>query len=155
MEQSNVKCRLAVEGDARVIYILQSKSGKPREIPIASKLRDILLGLGQKSQGLVFNLPVIMLRRYFDKAARDVGITGFRFHDLRHTFASHFVMRTNDLPTLQKLLGHSSPAMTQRYAHLSGGHLASEMAAFESAIPIPMAAAAARLAPRMAPALNS
>ena len=136
--------------DRGVIYILQSKSGKPREVPIASKLREILLNLGPKSQGPVFDLPVIMLRRYFDKALKDAGLAAFRFHDLRHTFASHFVMRTNDLPTLQKLLGHSSSAMTQRYAHLSKGHLASEMAAFESVMPIGVKPAS-RLAPGMAP----
>ena len=41
------------------------------------------------------------------------------FHDLRHTFASHWMMRSGDLFRLQKILGHKSPQMTQRYAHLS------------------------------------
>jgi len=44
-------------------------------------------------------------------------------------------MRTNDLPTLQNILGHASPRMTQRYAHLSKGHLASEMQVFAAAMP--------------------
>jgi integrase len=118
------------------IYILQSKSGKPREVPILSKLHEVLRALGPRKRGPVFNLPYIMLRRYFAKALRDTDITEFRFHDTRHTFASHFIMRTNDLPALQNILGHSSPAMTQRYAHLSRGHLALELAAFESAIPV-------------------
>ena len=122
--------------DQDTLYILKSKSGKPRELPIPSKLRGVLLGLGPKANGPVFDLPVIMLRRYFAQALKDAGIFGFRFHDLRHSFASHFLMRTNDLPALQNLLGHSSPVMTQRYAHLSKGHLASNIAAFESAIPV-------------------
>src|SRR5262249_53904958 len=42
-----------------------------------------------------------------------------RFHDLRHTFASHWVMRGGDLFKLQKILGHKSIMMTQRYAHLA------------------------------------
>lgn len=41
-----------------------------------------------------------------------------RFHDLRHTFASHFAMRGGDLFKLQRILGHQSVTMTQRYAHL-------------------------------------
>jgi integrase len=42
-----------------------------------------------------------------------------RFHDLRHTFASHWVARGGDLFKLQKILGHQSVQMTMRYAHLA------------------------------------
>jgi integrase len=125
---------VSLESDT--IYLLRTKSGKPRELPIPGKLRAILLAVGPKPAGPVFELPLIMLRRYFDRALREASIPGFRFHDLRHTFASHFIMRTNDLPALQKLLGHSTPLMTLRYAHLGRGHLMSEIAAFESAIPV-------------------
>ncbi|OGR83074.1 MAG: hypothetical protein A3J74_06515 [Elusimicrobia bacterium RIFCSPHIGHO2_02_FULL_57_9] len=118
------------------LYLLKTKSGKPREIPLQTKLHEVLSNLGPKPGGSVFELPLIMLQRYFDRALKQAGIFGCRFHDLRHTFASHFIMRTNNLPALQKLLGHSTPTMTQRYAHLGPGHLASEMAAFESAIPV-------------------
>ncbi|MBI4423557.1 MAG: site-specific integrase [Elusimicrobia bacterium] len=122
--------------DRDTIYILESKSGKPRELPIPGKLHEMLVRLGPRRSGPVFDLPVIMLRRFFDRAVRASRLPAFRFHDLRHTFASHFIMRTNDLPALQALLGHASPTMTQRYAHLSRGHLASEIAAFEAAIPV-------------------
>ncbi len=43
----------------------------------------------------------------------------FRFHDLRHTFASHFMMNGGNIYDLQKILGHTSLEMTQRYAHLA------------------------------------
>ncbi|MGO9664303.1 MAG: tyrosine-type recombinase/integrase [Polyangia bacterium] len=42
-----------------------------------------------------------------------------RFHDLRHTFASHWMMNGGDLFKLQRILGHKSVTMTQRYAHLA------------------------------------
>lgn len=116
--------------------MLKSKSGKPREVPIAPKLHDVLISLSSKRDGLIFDIPEITLRRYFGTALREAKIFGFRFHDLRHTFASHFIMRTGDLPTLQEILGHHSPQMTQRYAHLAKGHLASEMQIFDSAMPI-------------------
>lgn len=119
-----------------LIYILQSKSGKPREIPIAPNLRDILAGMDtQEPAAKVFNVPLITLRRQFMRVLSEAGITGFRFHDLRHTFASHFIMKTGNLPALQKILGHASPMMTQRYAHLSSGYLQAEMLAFNSCIP--------------------
>jgi integrase len=117
------------------IYILEAKSGKPREVPITNKLREVLETLGPKREGSVFDLPKITLRRHFEKAMAGAHIAGFRFHDLRHTFASHFIMRTNDLPALQRLLGHSTPAMTLRYAHLSNGHMAANMATFEAGMP--------------------
>jgi integrase len=42
-----------------------------------------------------------------------------RFHDLRHTFASHWVMGGGPLFKLQEILGHKSVQMTLRYAHLA------------------------------------
>jgi site-specific recombinase XerD len=54
---------------------------------------------------------------------KKAGIKDFTFHDLRHTFASHAVMNGMDLYTLQKILGHSSIEMTERYSYLSNSHL--------------------------------
>src|SRR5207302_43163 len=60
--------------------------------------------------------------RVFLPALARAGIEGFRWHDLRHTFASRLAMKGVDLFTLQTLMGHKSIEMTQRYAHLSPGH---------------------------------
>ena len=49
-----------------------------------------------------------------------------RIHDLRHTYASHYVMNGGAIAELQMLLGHSTPMMTQRYAHLTPGFLESK-----------------------------
>lgn len=59
-------------------------------------------------------------RRFLKKAKIK---TEFRFHDIRHTFASHFMMNGGNIYDLQKILGHTSLEMTQRYAHLAPEHL--------------------------------
>lgn len=113
--------------ERNIIYILQSKSGKPREIPIIPALKRVFLSLNPADCGNVFKLSKMSLRRYFDKAMKQADITEFRFHDLRHTFASHFMMRDGNIMDLQKILGHSSLEMTLRYAHLSRKHLSKSM----------------------------
>ncbi len=50
---------------------------------------------------------------------RKSGISDFHFHDMRHTSISHFAMRGVSIQAGQKHLGHSSPAMTEKYTHLS------------------------------------
>src|ERR1700757_549519 len=59
------------------------------------------------------------LQHGFRKALGRSGLTDLHFHDLRHTFASQWMMAGGDLYVLRSILGHKSIAMTQRYAHLS------------------------------------
>ncbi|MGA2192783.1 MAG: tyrosine-type recombinase/integrase, partial [Nitrospirota bacterium] len=54
------------------------------------------------------------------------------FHDLRHTFASHLVMRGCDLRTVQQLMGHKDIKMTVRYSHLSKAHLQEAVSKLDS-----------------------
>lgn len=60
----------------------------------------------------------------FETVLELAGIRNFRFHDLRHTFASWFMMNGGDLYELAKILGHSNVKMTARYAKLSKQHIA-------------------------------
>jgi len=60
---------------------------------------------------------------WFKQVLRKAGIEHFRWHDLRHTFASRLCMAGVDLRTIQELMGHESISMTVRYAHLSESHL--------------------------------
>ena len=70
-------------------------------------------------------------RSAFKTALKRARIENFRFYDLRHTFASHLVMKGVDLYTVAELMRHSSPRMTKRYAHLSPEHLRKELKKLE------------------------
>ena len=63
------------------------------------------------------------VRKSFATALKLSKIQDFKFHDLRHTFASQLVRSGVDLYVVQKLLGHTTPKMTQRYAHLCSDQL--------------------------------
>ena len=59
------------------------------------------------------------IKTAFKSALERAGIVDFRPHDLRHTFASHYIMRGGSLKALQEILGQKDIKMTMRYAHLS------------------------------------
>ncbi len=62
------------------------------------------------------------IRTAWEKAIRRSGIRDFRFHDLRHTFASRLVMAGVDIVTVTELLGHKTISVSMRHAHLSREH---------------------------------
>jgi integrase len=62
------------------------------------------------------------VKRGFWRVVARAGVKRIRLHDLRHTFASHCVMRGVPIEVLQQWLGHSDIRMTMRYAHLAPGH---------------------------------
>jgi integrase len=112
----------------RLISIRHAKNNESRQIPISNPLYDELRAVGQQvSEQHVFcgedGKPFLDVKTGFKAALRRAGIKDFRFHDLRHTFASHMAMSGTDIQTLQKLLGHKDIKMTLRYSHLSDSHL--------------------------------
>lgn len=105
----------------RGILTVRGKTGR-RFVPINSGARAAIENLYRSSGGSEFVCPRNW-RRWFPEACRAAGVHDFRWHDLRHTFASRLVMKGVDLSTVQKLLGHKSIVTTMRYAHLSPEHL--------------------------------
>ncbi len=73
-------------------------------------------------------------RRAWNTALRRAGIADFRFHDLRHTHASYLAMSGATERELMESLGHSTPAMASRYAHLANEHKRRVASRLEAAV---------------------
>jgi integrase len=110
------------------ILLHNTKNDERRDIPINENMRKVLKKLPRRLDvNYLFFDPVsgkryIDVKRSFKTACRRAKINDFRFHDLRHTFASHLVMAGVDIMTVKELLGHKSLSMTLRYAHLAQSH---------------------------------
>jgi integrase/recombinase XerD len=119
----------------REIRLDHTKSGVPRRVPLSDKaITTIKALLDQpqrpdtpylfaKSDGSRF----VDMKNGFVAARKRAGLTNFRWHDLRHTFASWFVQDGGDLYHLSRILGHATVQMTTRYGHLRTGDLHSEL----------------------------
>ena len=132
-----------VDFEKRLITVQRSflgptKANDVRYVPILDPLLHILKmwrlrmpgqlvfqnrdgGMQQRSARIFQEvLKRVLKRANFPQVKRNGKYRGYVvFHDLRHTFSSHWVMNEGDIFKLQKILGHKSLAMTMRYAHLA------------------------------------
>ena len=111
-----------------------AKSRKARHLPLNAEALDVLSRWRDQvdNMGLVFpgasGGKLTNVNKSWDGIVTDAGLSDFRFHDLRHSFASKLVMAGVDLNTVRELLGHADIAMTLRYAHLAPDKLADAVA---------------------------
>jgi integrase len=100
------------------------KSGRSRTIPMADEVVEALRGF-RHLRPLVFSNPDgsyltdNQVKSFVPRACRRAGLDACYWHVLRHSFASHLVIRGASLKAVQELLGHQSIDVTLRYAHLS------------------------------------
>lgn len=113
-----------------------AKSGKSRILPLNKTAMTVLQEWQKVSQSqFVFHgkekEALTDIKKGFLKVLDEANIEDFRFHDLRHHFASKLVMAGVDLNTVRELLGHADIKMTLRYAHLAPEHKAKAVAHLE------------------------
>ncbi len=116
-----------------------AKSGKTRHIPLNRRSFGVLTDWFRQSSRIDSYVFVGRTGGKFDnvnKSWREVlrlaEVKHYRWHDLRHTFASWLVMNSIDLNTVRELLGHSDLNMTLRYAHLAPEHKAMAVETLET-----------------------
>jgi integrase len=118
-----------------------TKNGEPRTLPLAGQALQTVQTLAKVRRidtPLLFpradGRAPIDLRYAFQQALREAGIADFRFHDLRHSFASYLAMQGASLLEMAEALGHKTLAMVKRYAHLSEAHTAGVVARMNAAM---------------------
>ena len=110
--------------DQRLLVGPLSKSGRPRRIPLSQEAVAVIRAVRRKPgcpwlfPGRAAERPLSDLYVFWNRLRRRLGLADVRVHDLRHTFASFLVNAGRSLYEVQRLLGHSDPRTTMRYAHL-------------------------------------
>jgi integrase len=120
-----------IPGQQLSIRGANAKSGKTRHIPLNSDATMALRRWRQQSSDsnvLVFpgvkGKKIVAVKTAWARLLKAAKLENFRWHDMRHDFASRLVMAGVDLNTVRELLGHSDIKMTLRYAHLAPEHKA-------------------------------
>jgi integrase len=129
----------------RMVTVFRSKNGERRTIPVNTTVLELLkykYAARPRTTDLVFHshthtsLDGSNIRRTLTTALDSAKIHNLHFHDLRHTFATPMVQAGIDLYKVQRLLGHKSPIMTQRYAHHYPESLGDGVDALEAGRPV-------------------
>lgn len=122
-----------VHSERMLIHVRQGKGGKDRYTLLSPRLLEELRDYWRAyrpQEWLFFGrdrtrpLPIGTAQKIYYTAKRRGGIQrGHGIHTLRHSFATHLMEAGVDLPTLQRLLGHTSLATTAKYLHVTSKHL--------------------------------
>ena len=136
-----------VDFENKTLLLMDTKPVKSRTAFMTSDVTEMLKGKGSGSPNeLVFKdrngNKINEVSNAFSRTVKDLGLnegiddTRMRvyFHTLRHTYASWMVQNGEDLYTVQKLLGHSTIAMTERYSHLAPDTFKKAVKRFDSSL---------------------
>jgi integrase len=115
----------AVDFALQQVRFLKTKTGVSRAVPLVGEALQVLRALWQQRAGLVpWVFPAgqgakpVLIETAWRTARYESGVRTFRFHDLRHTYASYLAMSGASLQEIATLLGHAKIQMTLRYIHL-------------------------------------
>lgn len=117
-----------LEAGVITVQARHAKNGRQRHIPMNIEAKSVMKRWLRQSdeQGAVFEPNDV--KKGWSALLDAADIHSFRFHDLRHDFASKLVRKGVDLNTVRELLGHADISMTLRYAHLCPSGLAAAVA---------------------------
>lgn len=116
-----------IDLERRIAHIPQTKTGKPRTIPLTDNAIAVLMSVSHRD-GQVFKTTANAIKLAWTRAVVRSGLTNLRFHDLRHEAISRFFEVGLSLPEVALISGHRDPRMLFRYTHLRPENLALKLA---------------------------
>jgi integrase len=132
--------RRDVDLERRVAVAYDTKNGDPRQLYLCDHLVELLTAWMERHRTkakYVFSARTgapINIEMEWRRALRRARIEDFRFHDLRHTFASYMAMNGGDLGTIGEALGHRDHKQTKRYTHHTKTHVAGAVTAMNQKV---------------------
>ncbi len=118
-----------IRWERRQAFLPETKNGEERRVPLSKRATAALQSLGPKETGKVITKwkNSHSFVRPWQKLTRQAGITGLRFHDLRHEAASRMAEKGMSILMISAVTGHKSFQMLKRYTHVSTETLAAEL----------------------------
>jgi integrase len=118
-----------VDRPRRSVLLPETKNGETRSVPLSPAALAVLESLPRRIDGSVFGLTGNAIRLTWRRTVTRAGITGLRFHDLRHEAISRLFEETDlDVMEIRAISGHKTLQMLARYTHLRTHRLADRLA---------------------------
>ncbi len=117
-----------VQFTRRVAVLEDTKNGEKREVPLTPRAANTLQGLPRCLDGFVFpRIDSSHVSHRFALACKSAGVSGLRFHDLRHEATSRFIERGFNVIEVAAITGHKTLNMLKRYTHPRADDLAKRL----------------------------
>jgi integrase len=107
-----------VDLERRSIFLIRTKNGQSRTIPLSTAALKVLHSIPRKTTGPVFTLAASSVSQAFQRAVERAGLDHVRFHDLRHEATSRLFERGLNVIEVARITGHITLSMLDRYTHL-------------------------------------
>ena len=115
-----------VDLEGRTVFLRNTKNGDPRTVPLSPRAIEII-GSMPRTGDKVFPMTPNALRLAWERLRRRAGISGLRFHDLRHEAVSRFFEKGLNMPEVAAISGHRDPRMLMRYTHPKAEAIAAKL----------------------------
>ena len=105
-----------VDLEAHTVFLPNTKNGHHRTVALSPRAIEIMRATPRVDERM-FPVSANALRLAWERLRRRAGVSGLRFHDLRHEAVSRFFEKGLNMPEVAAISGHRDPRMLMRYAH--------------------------------------